>query len=320
MTNNTPSLSEVFELVKEIKSSTSDSFNSMNDKLKFLIDISEDTNCEVKILRKDVKDIKETVTVLVEDFRNFKNETRDIEEKIILMTKKLCKVEDSVEKEQLDDYTDVCRSKYDNWDAYDDLTRKFLPVSEILYSQLQKFENPDYSPVVLEMCRGFENELKLKIFSEFIKQYAVKHKDDLDKHLMNDQINKYRNVFTGQDDVVSTITSKFQKKISSYIKHLKKREEMPLVFTLGEMNFILENVNKRPIREKSQLLTDFYSYLEGITNITDFLNLEYQKKISELVEDFRNKAAHPNFVDIKVMEDCRSKFPEDLDYLIDCLK
>ena len=290
------------------------------NKLNCLLEISKDTNYEVKIIKKDVMDIKETVTVLAEDFRDFKNETRDIEEKIILMTKQLMKVENSVDKEQLEDYTDLCRSKYDNWDDYDELTRKFLPVSEILYSQLQKFKNPDYSPVVLEMCRGFENELKLKIFSEFIKQYAMAHKDDLDKHLMNDQINTYRNVFTGKDEVISTITGKFQKKISSYIKDLKKREEKSLFFTLGEMNFILENVNKTPIRTKSQLLTDFYTYLQGITNITDFLNLEYQKKISELVEEFRNKAAHPNFVDISVMEDCRSKFPHDIDYLIDCLK
>ncbi len=313
MTNNTPSLDDIYKLLKEMN-------GSMNDSFRLLVDISKDTNCEVKIIKKDVKDIKETVTVLVEDFRNFKKETRDIEEKIILMTKQLGKVEDSVEKEQLEDYTDVCRSKYDNWDDYDELTRKFLPVSEILYSQLQKFENPDYSPVVLEMCRGFENELKLKIFSEFIKQYAMTHKDDLDKHLMNDQINKYRNVFTGKEEVISTITGKFQKKISSYIKDLKRKGEKPLIFTLGEMNFVLENVNKTPIRTQSQLLTDFYTYLQGITNITDFLNLEYQKKISELVEEFRNKAAHPNFVDIKVMEDCRSKFPEDIDYLIDCLK
>ena len=313
MTNNTPSLDDIYKLLKEMN-------GSMNDSFRLLVDISKDTNCEVKIIKKDVKDIKETVTVLVEDFRNFKKETRDIEEKIILMTKQLGKVEDSVEKEQLEDYTDVCRSKYDNWDDYDELTRKFLPVSEILYSQLQKFENPDYSPVVLEMCRGFENELKLKIFSEFIKQYAMTHKDDLDKHLMNDQINTYRNVFTGKEEVISTITGKFQKKISSYIKDLKRKGEKPLIFTLGEMNFVLENVNKTPIRTQSQLLTDFYTYLQGITNITDFLNREYQKKISELVEEFRNKAAHPNFVDIKVMEDCRSKFPENLDYLIDCLK
>ena len=236
------------------------------------------------------------------------------------MTKKLGKVEDSVEKEQLDDYTDVCRSKYDNWDDYDDLTRKFLPVSEILYSQLQRFENPDYSPVVLEMCRGFENELKLKIFSEFIKQYAMTHKYNLNKHLINDQINKYRNRVTGREEIVSTVTGKFQKKISLYIKDLIKGEEKSLNFTLGEMNYILENVNETTIREKSQLLTDFYAYLNGITNITDFLSSEYQNKISELVKDFRNKAAHPNFVDIKLMEDCRSKFPENIDHLIDCLK
>jgi hypothetical protein len=313
MTNNTPSLDDIFKLLQGMN-------NSMNDSFELLVGISKDTNCEVKIIKKDVKDIKETVTDLVEDFKNFKNETRDIEEKIILMTKQLGKVEDSVEKNQLDDYTDVCRSKYDNWDDYDDLTRKFLPVSEILYSQLQKFDNPDYSPVVLEMCRGFENELKLKIFSEFIKQYAMAHKDDLEEHLTNDQIYTYRNVFTGKDEVINTITGKFQRKISLYIDNLKKKKEKPLVFTLGEMNFILENVNKKPIREKSQLLTDFYTYLGGITNISDFLSFEYQKNISELIDEFRNKAAHPNFVDIKVMEDCRSKFPHDIDYLIDCLK
>ena len=300
-------------------SSKEDLLALIYEKLNFLVELDTDTNYEVKIIKKDVKDIKETITTLVEDFKDFKNETRDIEEKIILMTKQLVRVEDSVEKEKLDDYTDLCRSKYDNWDDYDELTRKLLPVSEILYSQLQKFENPDYSPVVLEMCRGFENELKLKIFSEFVKQYGMTHKNDLKEHLKNDQINTYRNA-KGQDEIVSTETGKFQSKISSYIRDLKKKEERPLVFTLGEMNCILGNVFNTLLREKSQLLSDFYAYLGGITNISDFLSLEYLRKIKELVDEFRNKAAHPNFIDIKIMEDCRAKFPGELDYLIDCLK
>lgn len=316
MSNNTTSNEELKNLLLQLLQQN-----------KLIIKDTSETNIrsveiynDVKDIKKDVKDLKESIGVMLDDFKNFKNETRDIEEKIVLMVSKLKPVENSVDREELETYTDLCRSKYENWDDYDDLTRKFLPVSEILYSQLQKFNDPDYSPVILEMCRGFENELKLKIFIEFVKQYAVAHKDDLKEHLKNDNSSTYYNVFTHQNEAVSLLTSTFQKKISSCINSMKKQDNKPIVFTLGEMNFVLEKVGNKPIRDKSQLLTDFYIYLEGITNITDFLSIEYQRKISELVEDFRNKAAHPNFIKKEIMEDCRSKFPEEIDYLMDCLK
>ncbi len=316
MTNNIASNDELKNLILQLIEQNKSLINGTNEINIRSVEIYND----VKEIRNDVKDIKESVGILLDDFKNFKNETRDIEEKIVLMVSKLKTVEKSIDKEELETYKDLCRSKYENWDDYDDLTREFLPVSEILYSQLQKFEAPDYSPVILEMCRGFENELKKKIFSEFVRQYAIAHKDDLKEHLKNDNSSTYYNVNSHQYEVVSIITSTFQKKIALCINNMRKHNDETIIFTLGEMNFILEKVSNKSIRDKSQLLSDFYIYLEGITNITDFLSIEYQRKITELVEDFRNKAAHPNFVNLAKMKDCREIFPEEIDYLIDCIR
>ena len=316
MVNNSTSNEEIKELLLQLLQQN-----------KLIIKDTSETNIrsveifnDVREIKTDVKDLKESVGLLLEDFKNFKNESRDVEEKIVLMVSKLGKVEQSVDREELETYTDLCRSKYENWDEYDNLTRKFLPVSEILYSHLQKFNEPDYSPVILEMCRGFENELKQKVFCEFVRQYAITHKDDLKEYLRNDNSSTYYNVFTHQNEPVSLLTSTFQKKITSCINSIKKHDNKPIVFTLGEMHFILEKVSNKTIREKSRLLSDFYIYLEGITILSDFLSIEYQRKISELVEEFRNKAAHPNFIRKEIMEDCRAKFPEEIDYLMDCLK
>lgn len=82
-------------------------YDKLNNKFDLLVEIEKDTNCEVKIIKKDVKDIKESITTLVEDFRNFKSETRDVEEKIVLMVSKLDRIDKSVEQEELDPYTDL---------------------------------------------------------------------------------------------------------------------------------------------------------------------------------------------------------------------
>lgn len=49
----------------------------------------------------------------------------------------------------------------------DRITRKFIPSEEYLYSKLQKYDKPDYSTVILELCRAIKNEFLLKIFRKY---------------------------------------------------------------------------------------------------------------------------------------------------------
>ncbi len=111
--------------------------------------------------------VLQKINGLEDAFSDFKNENREIEQKIILMTNKLSKIEESIENEEIEDYYALCQSLYNNWDELDDLTRRLIPVSKYLFSKLQKYDKPDYSPVIIELCRAIENEFLLKIFRKY---------------------------------------------------------------------------------------------------------------------------------------------------------
>ena len=111
--------------------------------------------------------VLEKLTTLEADFADLKNENREIEQKLTLMISKLSKLDNVVESEEIEDYYALSQSLYYNWDELDSLTRKFIPLAEYLYSKLQKYDKPDYSPVILELCRAIENEFLLKIFKKY---------------------------------------------------------------------------------------------------------------------------------------------------------
>ena len=111
--------------------------------------------------------IIEIIASLRKDFEDFKSEQRDLEEKIKLMIIKLNNIEKSIPDEEIADYRELAKSLYINWDSLDELTRKFIPLAEYLYSKLQKYDMADYSPVILELCRAIENEFLLKIFKKY---------------------------------------------------------------------------------------------------------------------------------------------------------
>src|SRR5699024_5517750 len=56
-----------------------------------------------------------------------------------------------------------------NWNKLEDLSKDFLPSAELLYSQINKVENSDPSPYIIQYCRTLEHELLEKIFRPYLK-------------------------------------------------------------------------------------------------------------------------------------------------------
>ena len=129
--------------------------------------------------------ILEKLDRLENEFSELKKENRDVDEKITLMTLKLNKID--VKDEELEDYYALAQSLYMNWEDFDLLTKNFIPLAEYLYSKLQKYEKPDYSPVILELCRAIENEFLLKIFTKYTLDLLDRKGDDLDTFLYTDK-------------------------------------------------------------------------------------------------------------------------------------
>ncbi len=276
---------------------------------KGIQDIKSDTSeikSETKTMNAKLDVIVEKLDKLQDSFNDLKQENRGLEQKITLMVSKLTHIEKSIDSEELEDYYALCQSLYNNWDQLEDLTRKFIPISEYLFSKLQKYNKPDYSPVIIELCRAIENEFLLKIFRKYTLD-VIKRKgaSRIDTFLSTDRASKY----------LCNKTGVFVKAISKAAIKSSKPE-----YTLGQMNTILSLMNDKSVVSQSLLLQDFESYLASETVTKDLLNIQHIKDINNLVENYRNPSAHPEMMSLDKAQECKEIMPERLDYLMDCVK
>ena len=287
------------------------------DIVQLLLMSAEDNEGVQKALLADLQDVKrgtseinakldvvlEQLNRIEKDFADLKTEQRDIEQKLTLMLLKLSKLEEAVSEEEIVDYRTLAQSLYANWDALDALTKRFIPLAEFLYSKLQKYDRPDYSPVILELCRAIENEFLMKIFSRYTLDLVRREGKGLNGFLASDRADSYLTNKTGQ----------FVKAISKAARTNKPE------YTLGQMNTILSLLNDEQTVNASPLLQDFKSYLSEHTEATSLLDSDYILQINEIVNKYRNPSAHPEFMSLQKANECREIMPERLDYLMDCV-
>ena len=278
-------------------------------------------------LNNKVENILSLLESFIEDFKSFKNETRDVEEKLILMTSRLAEMEEelvkSISDKEYKSFEDICRRNYDYWEEYDVLTRKFLPVSEILFSNLQKasgreIDNIDYSPVVIELCRAIENELLLKIFRKYVKDFISRYStiDDFNDFYADDKLSKVRIKIGDYKKSVRELTKSIAGEIRSNIKY----DDYIPRFTLGDMKYILDKLLIPEVIANSKLLSDFKNFISRYFIEEQLLNMDYLSNISKLITEYRNPAAHPEFVSFDKAKECKDFLPEQMDYLIECIK
>lgn len=291
--------------------------NENNDLLSLLIQSADYVETGIKNIEGGVTAIKEDTeqintkldTVLEKlnsleaSFNELKSETREVDQKIILMSSKLDKIEKSVDSEELEDYYGLCQSLYDNWDELEELTRRLIPVAEYLFSKLQKYDKPDYSPVILELCRAIENEFLIKIFGKYTQDLISRKGRNLDSFLAIDKS-----------------TYSLKTKTGAFVKAITKaaRTRRP-EYTLGQMNTIMSIMKEAQTVNDSPLLQDFKVYLDSETVASDLLNVQYIHKINDLVEKYRNPSAHPGFMDFDKAEKCKEIMPDRMDYLMNCV-
>ncbi|MFB6732579.1 hypothetical protein ACFCVW_29675 [Bacillus mobilis] len=292
----------------------------MNEVLLFVLDLVEDMqkkldaqgitldgiNHEVeglqsyrKRMEEKIDNIGKKLSDLLISFDELKTETRGFEEKIVLMNLKLKRIEQHIDAEELEDYYILSQSNYCNWDMLDDLTRKFIPIAEYLFSKLQKLSDADYSPVILELCRAIENEFLIKVFRKYTLDLINRQGDNIYRFLV--------------EDSRSNKTRIFAKVVTKAIKTQKPE------YTLGQMNMILSSLKRSNALSESPLLQDFENYISRQYDSRSLLSAAYMAKISQIVNDYRNPSAHPEFMGFEKAKECKDIMPARIDYLIDCL-
>lgn len=261
-----------------------------------------DSNQTVHRIETKVDTILETLSQLDYDFKQLKKSNLSSDEKLITMSKKLERVESNIEQQEIEDYYALCQSKYDDyWIDFDELTRKFLPISEILFVKLNSIPEADYSPVVLELCRALENEWLSKVFRRYAEDIVNRKKGNmLDTFLYKDKSKLVKS------------TGKFAKAIINSAKGL-------FLFTFGQMRTTFQQLSNSQLLQESPLLKDFYDFLLKNVKIEDLVNLDYMKQIDELINNYRNPSAHTELVTLQMAKDCRDIFPERLNYFESCV-
>ncbi|TXR78299.1 hypothetical protein [Bacillus sp. BF9-10] len=252
-----------------------------------------------KRMEEKIDNIGKKLSDLLINFDELKTETRGFEEKIVLMNLKLERIEQHIDAEDLEDYYLLSQSNYCNWDMLDDLTQKFIPIAEYLFSKLQKLSDADYSPVILELCRAIENEFLVKIFRKYTLDLINRQGENIHRFLV--------------DDSRSNTTWVFAKVVKKAIRTQKPE------YTLGQMNTILSLLKQADVLSGSPLLHDFENYISTEYDSRNLLSTAYMAKISQIVSDYRNPSAHPEYMDFEKAKECKDIMPERIDYLIDCL-
>ena len=145
-----------------------------------------------------IDNITSLIQSFMESFNSYKNETREVEEKLILMTSKIAEMEE-------------------------ELTKK---VSEILYSNLQNPSlqgsgNIDFSPVVIELCRAIENEFLLKIFRLYVIDFVSRYKtnEEFENFYCPDKCCKIQIRIGDKEKSIREITKTLANVIRSTIKY-----------------------------------------------------------------------------------------------------
>lgn len=160
----------------------------------------------------------------------------------------------------------------------DPLTNRFLASAEHISSKLDKDYSLDWSPVVIGLCKSFENELVSKIIRPF-KKFCK------DRNFEEDQKDK---------DIG---------RIAKYIMSPNSKD--PELGTFGY--FLQTSLNSKSRRETSELIKSFYEFLTQYPYsswVLDKTGLLHSIEI--ITKEYRNKAAHIEELSQSDFENCKN--------------
>lgn len=190
-------------------------------------------------------------------------------------------------RRSLDRYEATVRSWLHDFDRLDAVSRQFLPIAELLFDELARFDGADFSPFIIQYSRALENEILQKLFCAYHDDLAARGID--------------RRAF-----VAPEINDDDLKIFAKAIRNDNRK------YTLGTMNRILQMLKAEGrTLARSAILQDFrvftLRYFEDEVVSASFLD-----GVGEINDDFRNKAAHPYVLSLELAQACQTKIREIL--------
>lgn len=231
-----------------------------------------------------------------DDFSSLKKKDEDPDVKISQYAQKLDALKDAIGKKDFQEHMWACEADYgEAWHRLDPMTQSLIATASVLFDLMSPgFGELDFSPIVIEFCRAFENEMKGKLFDGFVKQ-------EENSPLLNEK--KGDGAFPSKDDKI------LFRAIEQDVR------EGSFFLSLGEMVNLLKGILVS--RGQTYLLNDLKPYLERSGwYVAGLCADEFIRESKKYTFDYRNSSAHPHILGRGVAESCQKDTKSEIDYLL----
>ncbi len=277
--------------------------------LKFMSEILRivsETNEVVKEVKEVVYELREILKKLNDEVIDWKKSSLDLEEKIIMIEQSIDEKLDKIKEDDISKYKRIVELWLkDNFMKLDANSEYYLPSAEFLYKELSQYPDTDFSPFVLQYCRAIENEILVKIFKAYLrdlKKRSIKIRDS------------FANDFSENNKRDKNGSYKFAETIIRCIGQSEDRWN----FELGTMTRILQMIAEE-CNLKSPLLIDFKKFVIYYFE-SNLLDINFLNTLLKISRDYRNKAAHPDFIPFDKAEQGRVEVRNAINFFLDNYK
>ena len=258
----------------------------------YVLEQFENLNRRLDSISQDISNLDTKINFLINNLiikvSSTKKENREVEEKIILIEND---IENLLKKDSDYEYCSIgfekiVSKKIKNWNLIHSNTKTFLISAEYLYSSLQKINNLDFSPCIIQFSKAFENELFIKLFEPFINSMQIN--PNLSEILVDDLTNNETRIFAQQ-----VLSGAINRQLA-----------------LGQMLYIIEKCDSP--RKSSYLMKNYINYLTSYNSKPRNMDLQEFKKINT---EYRIKSAHPEIMELQKAEEIKNLVPLSIDKL-----
>lgn len=301
--------------------------NNINKKLKNLVSTTDLIKTDTRNIKKDTDTIKKdtnemllSLKLIMQNFKSLKNiklkpssNEDDLSKKIDDLKEELAKFESNLKANlspsQNIIYIDLLKNEIEGWDILENLTKDKLILGLNLYDLLNKINEDDFSPVILQYSVSFENEILIKIFRKFTKQLEdlLKNEPEIFGNLISAE-KKYKNKKPNKIFKFASTLNRLQKNNLSSID---------IAFPLGDMHFILKLLLDENLVKSSELMKKFNVFILGIGE--KIISKSFINQIYQIKKDYRNRSAHPDKLNEELAIQCKIKVLETINDFIERL-
>ncbi len=227
------------------------------------------------------------------EFQELRKKNGELEEILQELYANLDKQKAQMQEGDIQYHRTVCSEIYkDFWDVLDSDSQEFFVTAHYIYDKI-KSKKGDFSPVIIEFCRIFENELQAKIYIDYVEVLSQKNPPIIDL----DQ--KYSNLSKAVED--------------------KKRKGKFFLSSTDMINYLA--ALRTVCSSRGGYNNDMREYLTQRDWDTALLSDEvFEQQSHDYVENYRNEAAHPNMLDEGVAMKCKEKTKKVVKKFIQCEK